>query len=60
MCTTSQSQGIGPITISTRSGGMSSSKMMFEFIDCVKETDENDKVDHSKVPPHERERGKEP
>ena len=58
MCTTSQSQGIGPITISTRSGGMSSSKIMFEFIDCAKETDENNKVDRSKVSPHDRERGK--
>ena len=40
MCTTSESIGIGPITISTRSGGMSSSKMMFEFVE-TKETKTN-------------------
>lgn len=33
MCTTSGSLGQGPITISTRSGGMSSSKVMFEFVE---------------------------
>ncbi|XP_057303286.1 uncharacterized protein LOC130640760 isoform X1 [Hydractinia symbiolongicarpus] len=33
MCTTSESEGVGPISISTRSGGMSSSKVMFEFVE---------------------------
>lgn len=32
MCTTSESVGIGPISISTKSGGLSSSKLMFEFV----------------------------
>jgi len=32
MCTTNQSVGIGPISISTKSGGLSSSKIMFEFV----------------------------
>ena len=37
MCTTSESLGTGPITISTRSGGMSSSKVMFEFVEGKKD-----------------------
>lgn len=37
MCITSESVGIGPISMSTRSGGLSSSKVMFEFV--------HDKVD---------------
>ena len=32
MCSTSESVGIGPISISTKSGGLSSSKLMFEFV----------------------------
>jgi len=41
MCTTSESTGIGPITMSTRSGGMSSSKMMFEFVEVEKQDNNN-------------------
>ncbi|XP_047139551.1 uncharacterized protein LOC100213518 isoform X1 [Hydra vulgaris] len=33
MCLTSASHGTGPISIQTKSGGMSASKMMFEFIE---------------------------
>jgi len=32
MCTTGDSEGIGPISMTTKSGGTSSSKIMFEFI----------------------------
>lgn len=42
ICTTKESIGIGPITLSTRSGGMSSSKMMFEFVE-VKDSANHEK-----------------
>lgn len=32
LCTTGESVGIGPISMSTKSGGLSSSKLMFEFV----------------------------
>ena len=37
MCTTSESEGTGPVSISTKSGGMSSSKMMFQFLEKKEE-----------------------
>ena len=37
MCLTTASHGIGPISIQTKSGGMSSSKMMFEFVENAQE-----------------------
>jgi len=40
MCTTTESEGKGPITLTTKSGGMSSSKMMFEFLE-TKNDDES-------------------
>ena len=39
MCTTTESEGIGPISITTRSGGTSSSKLMYEFVASKKQED---------------------
>ena len=41
MCTTSNSEGVGPVSISTKSGGMSSSKMMYEFVDIKSKAEED-------------------
>ncbi|XP_066932261.1 uncharacterized protein [Clytia hemisphaerica] len=47
MCTTTESLGTGPITLSTRSGGMSSSKVMFEFLEqkMEKQNETNNNTD---------------
>jgi len=51
ICTTTESIGKGPITLSTRSGGMSSSKMMFEFVEgAVEKSTENNNGPIGKSP----------